>query len=112
MLRIMKTTDVHNYHALVVAGDEHLLIDVREPAEWDTCHLDHARHVPLRSLPNAVADLEDWRDKPVYCLCHHGMRSQQAAQFLEQQGFSDVTNVAGGIHAWATEIDPAMPTYR
>jgi rhodanese-related sulfurtransferase len=47
----------------------------------------------------------------VICICHHGSRSMQVANFLEQQGFTEVTNLTGGMHAWAVQVDPAVPTY-
>ena len=50
-------------------------------------------------------------DRPIACLCHHGIRSQRVAQFLAQNGFEHVVNIAGGIDAWSAELDPAVPHY-
>jgi rhodanese-related sulfurtransferase len=50
-------------------------------------------------------------DAPLVCICHHGGRSLQVAAFLEQHGFSQVSNLTGGVHAWALQVDSAMPTY-
>lgn len=86
-----------------------LLLDVRQPWEYETCHLTDAVLVPLHTLPGAVADLDPAR--PVVCICHHGVRSMQAAAFLEQQGFVDVANLTGGVDAWAKQVDPGMPQY-
>ena len=93
------------------AGDEHLLLDVRLPHEWDLCHIDGATLIPLQVLPDQLAELEDWREKPIYCLCHLGKRSAMAQGFLRQQGFTNVVNVLGGIDAWACTVDPEMPRY-
>lgn len=85
------------------------LLDVREPFEWDICHLPGAQLVPLRTLPTALADLDPASDILVYC--HHGGRSLQATKFLRAQGFAHATNLAGGIDAWAETVAPGMPRY-
>lgn len=86
-----------------------LLLDVREPWEFSTCHIDGAQPMPMREVPARLAELD--ADAPVVCICHHGGRSMQVAAFLEHHGFSDVTNLTGGVHAWALQVDPNMPTY-
>ncbi|GAA4024001.1 rhodanese-like domain-containing protein [Actimicrobium antarcticum] len=85
------------------------LLDVREPWEFDTCHLESAVTIPMRTIPARLAELDE--DAPIVCICHHGARSMQVANFLEQQGFTDVTNLTGGIHAWSQQVDPTVPTY-
>jgi rhodanese-related sulfurtransferase len=65
--------------------------------------------VPLAQLPATAATLP--RDRMLVVLCHHGMRSAQATSWLRRQGFDKAVNLAGGIDAWAREIDPAVPTY-
>ena len=64
---------------------------------------------PMSQLPGRLQDLP--RDRPVACLCHHGVRSQHVAQWLAQQGYPDVANIAGGIDAWSQEHDPGVPRY-
>jgi len=86
-----------------------LLLDVREPWEFETCHLEAAQLMPLSSLPSRFNELDE--EQALVCICHHGARSMQVANFLERQGFSKVINLSGGIHAWATEVDTGMPTY-
>ena len=86
-----------------------LLLDVREPWEFQTCHIAGAAAMPMRTVPARLAELD--ADQPVVCICHHGARSMQVAAFLERQGFSKVTNLTGGIHAWAQQVDTSMPTY-
>jgi adenylyltransferase/sulfurtransferase len=91
------------------AGEPPLLVDVREPWEWDLVHLDGALHVPLRELPARLAELDTRRE--IVTLCHHGMRSLQARDLLRGAGFSRVRSLAGGIDAWATEVDGGMVRY-
>ena len=86
-----------------------VLLDVREPWEFQTCHIDGAAAMPMRTVPARLAELDP--DLPVVCICHHGARSMQVASFLEQNGFADVSNLTGGVHAWALQVDNNMPTY-
>ena len=86
-----------------------VLLDVREPWEFQTCHIDGSTAVPMRTVPARLAELDP--DVPVVCICHHGARSMQVANFLEQNGFPDVSNLTGGVHAWALQVDNNMPTY-
>jgi len=86
-----------------------LLLDVREPHEFEYCHISGSTLIPMQTIPNRVNDLP--KDQTIITICHHGMRSQQVAQFLEQNGFTDIFNLQGGVHAWASEVDNAMPTY-
>lgn len=88
-----------------------LLIDVREPWEFQTCHLAGSRLIPMRQIPLAVEAEELDPDLEIVVICHHGIRSRQVAYYLEQQGFDKVINLEGGVEAWASEIDPAMPRY-
>lgn len=95
------------------AGALPVVLDVREPWELQTATVTPAgfelRHIPMRSVPERLAELD--RDQPIACLCHHGMRSAQVANFLINQGFTQVVNIHGGIHAWALERDPTVPVY-
>jgi rhodanese-related sulfurtransferase len=90
-----------------------VLLDVRETWEFEIAalHLDPWRtlHLPMNELPGRLSELDP--AQPIVCLCHHGMRSAQVVAFLERQGFGDVYNLAGGIDAWSTQIDPAVPRY-
>jgi len=63
----------------------------------------------MRQIPARVAELP--KDKEIVVVCHHGVRSQQVAYFLERAGFTQLNNLVGGINAWAHEVDPKMPTY-
>jgi rhodanese-related sulfurtransferase len=86
-----------------------LLLDVREPWEFQTCRLPESHHVPMNQIPARLAELDPEADTVV--ICHHGARSLQVGLFLERQGFTRVHNLAGGLDAWARSVDPAMPTY-
>lgn len=86
-----------------------LLLDVREDYERHICAIERSLDIPLNTLlqnPDRVP-----RDVPVFCLCHYGMRSMYAVKFLREKGFHRVSNIAGGIHAWANDVEPTMPRY-
>jgi rhodanese-related sulfurtransferase len=86
-----------------------LLLDVREPWEYAICHIEGSQLVPMRDIRHSADDLDPEQETVV--ICHTGIRSQQVCYFLEQMGFDNVFNLWGGVHAWATDVDPAMPTY-
>jgi len=89
-----------------------VLLDVREDWECQTASVSQAGmafvHMPMQTIPARLDELD--KTRPIACLCHHGSRSMQVAAYLAQQGF-EVINVAGGIHAWSTQVDPSIPTY-
>ena len=85
------------------------LLDVREPWEYDTCHIEGSVLIPMHTIPARIDDLDE--DAVIVCICHHGMRSMQVAAFLERHGFSQLSNLTGGIHAWANQVDHAMAKY-
>ena len=90
-----------------------VVLDVREPWEVQTACVTaqgfELIKIVMHTLPARLQDLN--RDQPIACLCHHGARSMQVASFLAQQGFSHVANITGGIHAWSSQVDAAVPTY-
>ncbi|MBM3384731.1 MAG: sulfurtransferase [Betaproteobacteria bacterium] len=86
-----------------------VLLDVREPWEYDTCRIEGSRLVPLRELPARAAEYDP--QAQTVMICHHGGRSLQAAMFLERQGFACVFNLTGGIAAWSRSVDLSMPQY-
>jgi rhodanese-related sulfurtransferase len=91
------------------AREQPALLDVREPWEFQTCHIAGALPMPMNTIPGKLSELI--AAQPIVCICHHGVRSLQVALFLEQQGFTQVSNLTGGVHAWAQQVDGAMPTY-
>lgn len=86
-----------------------LLLDVREPWEFEACRIEGAVMMPMNSVPARHGELDE--GLPVVCICHHGMRSAQVAAYLERCGFEHVINLTGGVHAWAQQVDNTMPTY-
>jgi rhodanese-related sulfurtransferase len=89
--------------------DKPVLLDVREPWEFQTCHIDGALMIPMNTIPDRLSELDS--KQAIVCICHHGMRSLQIATFLEQNGFTNISNLTGGVHAWAQQVDHTMPTY-
>lgn len=86
-----------------------LLLDVREDWEYGICHLQGATLMAMNSVPARIDELDD--DAAIVCICHHGARSMQVAAFLERNGFSKVTNLTGGMHSWALQVDGTMSKY-
>jgi rhodanese-related sulfurtransferase len=90
-------------------GQAVLLVDVRQPWEYQLVHLDGARLIPLGELPAHAEELDPAR--PIVIYCHHGIRSFDAMLFLRSVGFPDVKSLQGGIDRWSAEIDPSLPRY-
>ena len=86
-----------------------MVIDVREGWENELCKIPTATLIPLGSLPSKLSAVP--KDKMVVCHCHHGGRSGRAVAYLLEQGFKNVHNLSGGIHAWSEKIDPTVKTY-
>ena len=86
-----------------------LLLDVREPWEWQAARIEGSQHIPMREVPARLGEID--RGQEVVAICHHGARSQQVAMFLEKNGFSKVHNLQGGVDAWSRTVDPAVPLY-
>lgn len=86
-----------------------VLLDVREAWEYELCHLPGARPMPMHTVPLRLGELD--ADADVVVICHHGARSMQVAMFLEHNGFASIHNLAGGVDAWARDVDPAMRKY-
>lgn len=90
-------------------SDKLQLVDVREPEEFEICNLG-GELIPLGELTKQSNRIR--RDVPVVMICHHGFRSAQAINYLTQRlGYDNLLNLKGGIHAWATEVDPTMRVY-
>ena len=95
--------------ALQSADESWQIVDVREPWEFEIVSLPQSIRMPLAQVPSRHTELD--ADKPVAVLCHSGGRSARAAAFLASLGFSRVANIAGGIDAWALEVDNSLPRY-
>jgi len=85
------------------------LLDVRELNEYEYTHISDSKLIPLRQIPSRLNELNI--EDEIIVICHHGMRSQQAAEFLFQAGFNNISNLSGGIDAWSCQCDPAIRRY-
>ncbi len=103
------TMTVHELRELRESGDNHFLLDVREPHEQGISRIEGAVLIPLGELDQRSSELP--RDKRILVHCKSGGRSARAVSMLREQGFEDVWNISGGIIAWAREIDPTMAEY-
>lgn len=90
-------------------GSRPLLLDVRQPWEYDVCHIGGSQLIPMGQIPATLDQLDKGRETVV--ICHHGIRSRQVGYYLEQAGFDNVINLKGGVDAWAKVIDKTMATY-
>jgi rhodanese-related sulfurtransferase len=86
-----------------------VLLDVREPWEWQLARIAGSRHLPMRDVQARIDDLD--KSHPTVVICHHGVRSLQVVANLQRQGFANLHNLHGGIDAWARIADPGMPVY-
>jgi sulfur-carrier protein adenylyltransferase/sulfurtransferase len=91
------------------AGRPLVLLDVREPFEWEICRIAGSRLVPLGELPGRVQELDP--AGAIVTICHTGMRSLDAARFLRARGIADVRSLRGGVMSWAQDVDPGMARY-
>ncbi|TWT65186.1 rhodanese-like domain-containing protein [Allorhodopirellula solitaria] len=91
--------------------DAFILLDVREPHEYETAKIEGSRLLPMSELQARIEELLPHRDDHLVVQCHHGGRSMQVVQALRQAGFSRVQNLAGGIDQWSIQVDSAVPRY-
>lgn len=90
-------------------GEKLLLVDVREPWEFEICRIQGAKLIPMGSIPANLQALD--ADEDAICYCHHGMRSLDVAVWLRGQGVERAKSLSGGIERWSLEIDPGVPRY-
>ncbi len=88
---------------------ELLLLDVREEWEFEICHIENSRNIPMGRIPEAIDDLD--LDVQTIVICHHGARSMQVGHYLESCGFKNIINLDGGVDAWAETVEPDMRRY-
>ena len=94
---------------LLKKGKGVLLVDVREPWEYEICRIEGAKLIPMGTIP-ANLQMLDTEDE-VICYCHRGMRSLDVAVWLRRQGVEKARSLAGGIERWAAEVDSTVPRY-
>lgn len=91
------------------AGQSLFLLDVREPWEFELCHIPGSVNIPMSRIVNSMGELDPSADTVV--VCHHGNRSFHVGNYLINNGFNRIINLEGGINAWAEQIDPQMARY-
>jgi rhodanese-related sulfurtransferase len=94
---------------LLASPQPPLVLDVRENWEREAARLPGTVDIPMAQIPQRLAELP--RDREIVVMCHGGVRSLKVAHFLVQNGFGQVANLTGGIHAWASDVDPSIGTY-
>ncbi len=92
------------------AGQEFIVLDVREPWEIDVARISGSKHIPMGDIP-ARFNQELDPDDHIIVVCHHGVRSMNVTAWLRQQGFEKVQSLRGGIDRWSREIDSSVPLY-
>jgi rhodanese-related sulfurtransferase len=92
------------------AGESLSLIDVREREEHTVCHIDGARLIPMRTIPQQLEILEEM-NPPLIVFCHHGVRSLKVVEWLRDQGLTECQSMSGGIDAWSRTVDPTVTRY-
>jgi rhodanese-related sulfurtransferase len=90
-------------------GEKFAFVDVREPWEHQTAHIEGSQLIPLGQIPAKFGELEAGGD--VVLFCHHGMRSLDAAAWLRSQGVEGARSMSGGIERWSVDVDPKVPHY-
>ncbi|MEE9421598.1 MAG: rhodanese-like domain-containing protein [Gammaproteobacteria bacterium] len=106
-MREMSAGELKEY--LDAATEKPILLDVREAWEFDIARLENAQLIPMRTIPGKLSELDP--DQETVVICHHGIRSRQVCRFLENEGFSRLINLSGGVEEWAREVDNQMATY-
>ena len=113
MISQFRPRDLSAWLAQQAPGSAPVVLDVREPSELQIVSIKPDGFtlltIPMGTVPLRLAELDP--QAPIACMCHHGGRSMQVAQFLASRGYENVANIAGGIHAWAAEVDPGLATY-
>lgn len=88
-----------------------VLIDCRQPNEYEHCRIEGSILIPLNEIPERLAELKPHVDQPMVVHCHHGGRSLRAVEYLRANGFPSAQNMTGGIDVWSQEVDPSVPRY-
>ena len=105
----IKQLSVNDLQKKIAQNENIFLLDVREPNEFQYACIGNSTLIPLNQIPNRLTELDSKQE--IIVVCHHGMRSQQAANYLIQSGFENVSNLIGGIDAWSCNCDHSIPRY-
>lgn len=113
MIAQVRPSDLAQWLQSMREHGEPVVLDVREPHELQIASIQASGFqllaIPMGVIPPRLSELNP--EQPIACLCHHGGRSMQVANFLKSRGFDHVANIAGGINAWSAELDPTIPRY-
>jgi rhodanese-related sulfurtransferase len=105
----VKTLNAKEFEARRQSGEILCLLDVREPHEFAFCHISGSINIPMNTIPSRLSEIDT--NATIITICHHGMRSAAVANFLINQGITEVINLEGGVDAFARDIDPTMGRY-
>ena len=105
----MKTISAEELKIKLEAGEKPVLLDVREAWEFETCHIEGSINISMSNVQKMLDEL-DTADETIV-IGHHGMRSFQVASYLEANGYINISNLEGGVDAWAVSVDKDMPQY-
>ena len=94
---------------LAALRDKGILLDVRDPWEFEICRLPGSVNIPMNEIPQRTDELDP--EARTVVICHFGMRSLEVSNYLEASGFRDISNLEGGLDAWAERVDKDMPRY-
>jgi adenylyltransferase/sulfurtransferase len=103
------TIEARELKAKLDRKEPFVLVDVREPYEYEICHIPGSRLIPLGELPARLSELDSADD--IILQCKSGARSARALHILQEAGFKKLSNLEGGITAWAEQVDPSVPKY-
>lgn len=106
---IMQSITVEQLAALRPEWDKLVLLDVRDPWEFEICRLPGAVNIPMNEIAQRQQELDP--EARTVAICHFGMRSLEVGTYLAASGFSDIANLEGGLDAWAERVDGEMPRY-
>ena len=106
-MREFEAEELKSY--LESVDEQPVLLDVRQPWEYDICKLDNSVLIPMSTIPANLDQLD--KDRETVVICHHGVRSRRVAYYLEQAGFTNVINLTRGRAGWARNVDLDMATY-
>ena len=101
--------DVLELRTMMQSDRPPCIVDVREKWEWDICHIANSMHIPMSELAQRIESLP--RDCDIVVMCHHGVRSLNAAAMIRMNGFPRAVSLIGGINAWSDQIDPGVKKY-
>lgn len=107
-MKQMTATELRDFLA---SGVTPVKIDVREEVELQYGVLEGAIHIPMQSVPSQLNAFEKHKNDTIVLICRSGKRSQQIGAFMEEMGFTDIINLAGGMNAWAKDVDTSMTVY-